>query len=63
MSVLSLYLVWVWAMGTGRGEHGYFCWDALLERDVDSVGRFGTVLFRSYLIGESRYCSIPERHL
>lgn len=54
MSALSLYFVWVWVIGTSsRAEQGYFRWDRLLEGDVDRVGRFGTVLFRAYLIGES----------
>lgn len=56
MSLISLYFAWVWAFGTDElGEHGYFRFERVLQRDVDVVGRFGTLLFRSYMIGECRF--------
>lgn len=56
MSLLSLYFAWIWAFGTDElGEHGYFRFERVLQRDVDVVGRFGTLLFRSYMIGEYRF--------
>lgn len=53
MSAFSLYFVWIWAMGTSRhdGGHGLVSFDGLLKATVDRTARYGTVLFRSYLMG------------
>jgi hypothetical protein len=57
MSLLSLYFAWVWAVGTGgKADQGYFRFERVLQPDVDTVGRFGTLLFRSYMIGECYAC-------
>lgn len=55
MSAMSLYFVFLWAVGTSTtplGGHGYFMFDGLLERSVEGMARYGTIFFRSYLIGE-----------
>lgn len=55
MSVFSLYFVWIWAVGTSvgaEGERARFVFDGLLEGPVEGFAKYGTVYFRSYLMGE-----------
>jgi hypothetical protein len=55
MSVFSLYFVSIWAMRTcvgSEGERGRFMFDGLLEGPVEGFAKYGTVYFRSYLMGE-----------
>lgn len=55
MSALSLWFVWTWIKGSDVGV-GRFSFERVVAEQSDQVARYGTILFRSYLIGMSCFC-------
>jgi branched-subunit amino acid permease len=52
MSALSLWFVWTWFKGSDGGDEK-FSFERVVAEGSDLVARYGTVFFRSYLIGMS----------